>query len=96
MASPHRVSQAEYDKLRSDMEDKYDYENMTDEEKDTFDRTFDQMVTAGDKNDPGDKNDGEDREDREFDDGIPHEQEDDERTDEDDDPDRDDDDDMVL
>lgn len=66
MAEPKKVSQEEYDEFRSRMEDKYGYEDMSDEEKADFDAKIDQVAVVGDKTDNTDSTDGEERE-RELD-----------------------------
>lgn len=66
MAGPKKVTQEEYDEFRSRMEDKYGYENMSDEEKADFDKKIDQVAVVGDKTDNTDSTDGEERE-RELD-----------------------------
>lgn len=47
------------------MEDKYDYENMSDEEKADFDKKIDQVAVVGDKTDKTDNTDSTDGEERE-------------------------------
>ena len=66
MAGPKKVSQEEYDEFRSRMEDKYGYEDMSDEEKADFDAKIDQVAVVGNKTDNTDNTDGEERE-RELD-----------------------------
>lgn len=66
MAGPKKVSQEEYDEFRSRMEDKYGYEDMSDEEKADFDAKIDQVAVVGDKTDKTDTTDDEERE-RELD-----------------------------
>ena len=51
MAGPKKVTQEEYDELRSKMEEKYNYDEMSDEEKERFDSTMDQVAIVGDKTD---------------------------------------------
>ena len=51
MAGPQKVSQVEYDEFRSRMEDKYGYEDMSDEEKADFDSKIEQVAAVGDKTD---------------------------------------------
>lgn len=65
MAGPKKVTQEEYDEFRSRMEDKYDYENMSDEEKADFDKKIDQVAVVGDKTDKTDNTDSTDGEERE-------------------------------
>ena len=78
MAGPKKVTQEEYDELRSKMEEKYNYDEMSDEEKERFDSTMDQVAVVGDKTDEtdeGDATDDEEVEKGEFEDGHPQEQE---------------------
>lgn len=81
MAGPRKVSQEEYDEFRSRMEEKYGYDDMSDEEKADFDAKIDQVaVVDNDKTDEGDEDDPVDgRDGREVDDGIPQYEEDDEQ-----------------
>lgn len=65
MAEPKKVSQEEYDEFRSRMEDKYGYEDMSDEEKADFDAKIDQVAVVGDKTDKTDNTDSTDGEERE-------------------------------
>ena len=65
MAGPKKVSQEEYDEFRSRMEDKYGYEDMSDEEKADFDAKIDQVAVVGDKTDKTDTTDTTDDEERE-------------------------------
>jgi hypothetical protein len=65
MAEPRKVSQEEYDDFRSRMEDKYGYEDMSDEEKADFDAKIDQVAVVGDKTDNTDDTDDDDGMDRE-------------------------------
>jgi hypothetical protein len=65
MAGPKKVSQEEYDEFRSRMEDKYGYEDMSDEEKADFDAKIDQVAVVGDKTDKTDNTDNTDDEERE-------------------------------
>ena len=60
MAGPQKVSQEEYDEFRSRMEDKYGYEDMSDEEKADFDSKIEQVATVGDKTDKTDDSDNTD------------------------------------
>lgn len=80
MAGPKKVTQEEYDGLRSKMEEKYNYDEMSDEEKERFDSEMDQIVVVGDKTDETDATDDEEVEKGEFEDGHPqnHEIDDDE------------------
>lgn len=57
MAGPQKVSQEEYDEFRSRMEDKYGYEDMSDEEKADFDSKIEQVAAVGDKTDKTDDSD---------------------------------------
>ena len=66
MAGPKKVSQEEYDEFRSRMEDKYGYEDMSDEEKADIEEKIDQVAVVGNKTDNTDNTDGEERE-RELD-----------------------------
>lgn len=78
MAGPKKVTQEEYDELRSKMEEKYNYDEMSDEEKERFDSTMDQVAVVGDKTDEtdeGDATDDEEVEKGEFEDGHPREHE---------------------
>lgn len=78
MADPKKVTQEEYDELRSKMEEKYNYDDMSDEEKKRFDSTMDQVAVVGDKTDEtdeGDTTDDEEVEKGEFEDGHPQEHE---------------------
>ena len=63
MAGPKKVSQEEYYEFRSRMEDKYGYEDMSDEEKADFDAKIDQVAVVGDKTDKTDTTDTTDDED---------------------------------
>lgn len=65
MAEPKKVSQEKYDEFRSRMEDKYGYEDMSDEEKADFDAKIDQVAVVGDKTDKTDTTDSTDGEERE-------------------------------
>lgn len=74
MAGPKKVTQEEYDELRSKLEDKYNYDEMSDEEKERFDATMDQVAVVGDKTDEADEGDAADDEEvekGEFEDGHP-------------------------
>lgn len=77
MVGPKKVSQEEYDEFRSRMEDKYEYKDMSDEEKADFDSKIDQVAVVGDKNDNTDTTDDEEVEKGEFDDGHPQSRDDD-------------------
>lgn len=78
MVGPKKVTQEVYDKFRSNMEKKYNYDEMSDEEKERFDSKIDEVAVVGDKAEESDKNDGTDDEEvekGEFEDGHPHEHE---------------------
>lgn len=78
MAEPKKLTQEEYDEFRSKMEEKYNYDEMSDEEKERFDSTMDQVAVVGDKadeTDEGDATDDEEVEKGEFEDGHPKEHE---------------------
>lgn len=49
MAGPRKVSQEEYDEFRSRMEEMYGYDDMSEEEKETFDRKIDQVAVVDQK-----------------------------------------------
>ena len=49
MAGPRKVSQEEYDEFRSRMEEMYGYDDMSEEEKATFDRKIDQVAVVDQK-----------------------------------------------
>ena len=65
MAGPKKVTQEEYNEFRSRMEDKYGYDDMSDEEKEDFDNKIDQIAVVGDKNDKTDNTDANDGDERE-------------------------------
>lgn len=78
MEGPKKVTQEEYDELRSKMEDKYNYDEMSDKEKERFDATMDQVAVVGgktDETDEGDATDDEEVEKGEFEDGHPQDHE---------------------
>lgn len=78
MAGPKKITQEEYDEFRSKMEEKYNYDEMSDEEKERFDSTMDQVAVVGEKTDEtdeGDDTDDEEVEKGEFEDGHPREHE---------------------
>ena len=80
MAGPKKISQEEYDEFRSNMEEKYNYDEMSDEEKARFDESIDRVAVVGDKTDETDEDDPADDEEAEkgeFEDGHPHEHGDD-------------------
>ena len=49
MAGPRIVPQEEYDEFRSRMEEMYGYDDMSEEEKETFDRKIDQVAVVDQK-----------------------------------------------
>lgn len=51
MAEPVKISQEEYDEFRKNMEDKYHYEDMTDEEQERFEKAIDQVAVVDDGDD---------------------------------------------
>lgn len=59
MAPQRKISQEEYDEFRSRMEEKYGYEDMTDEEKAEFDAKLDQVAVVDKKTDTTDTTDDE-------------------------------------
>lgn len=74
MGGPKKLSQEEYDKFRSKMEEKYSYDKMSDEEKQRFDKDMDQVAVVEDKTDKTDTTDtteDDQVEKGEFDDGHP-------------------------
>ena len=78
MVGPKKVTQEVYDKFRSNMEKKYNYDEMSDEEKERFDSKIDEVAVVGDRAEESDKNDGTDDDEAEkgeFEDGHPHEHE---------------------
>ncbi|BCI60363.1 hypothetical protein NIF40_03060 [[Clostridium] leptum] len=77
MAGPRKVSKEQYDEFRSKMEEKYGYDEMSDEEKKDFDEKIDQVAVVDNKTDQTDADDGDEREERERGDGHPHSLEDD-------------------
>ena len=107
MTEPKKVSRAEYDKMRGELEAKYHYNERSDEEKAQFDAEMDKRIVPDDnkndskkENDKTDNNDNDDTTEsdphdppeREICDEIPREAEDDDREDDD----RDDDDERDL
>lgn len=75
MEGPRKVSKEQYDEFRSKMEEKYGYDDMSDEEKKDFDEKIDQVAVVDDKTDKTDQtdsDDGDEREQRERGDGHPH------------------------
>lgn len=75
MAEPKKVTQEEYDDIRSKMEEKYHYDEMSDKEKEQFDSVIDQKMIVSDKTDETDSADDEEAEKGEFEDGHPQEHE---------------------
>ena len=57
MVGSKKVTQEEYDELRSKMQEKYCYNEMSDEEKERFDATMDQVAVVSDKTDEMDEGD---------------------------------------
>ncbi len=76
MAEPMKVSKEDYDKFRANMEDKYDYENMSDEEKADFDKKIDQVAVVDDNAENTDETDDEVAEKGEIDGGHPKDRDD--------------------
>jgi len=56
MVGPKKVTQEVYDKFRSNMEKKYNYDEMSDEQKQAFNEKLDEIVGTEDsgEDDPGD------------------------------------------
>lgn len=52
MTEPKKISQEEYDEFRSRIEEKYGYEDMSDDEKADFDAIIDQVAVVDDDDDP--------------------------------------------
>lgn len=48
MAEPQKMTQEQYDDFRAKMEAKYGYDDMSDEEKERFDKTMDQVAVVDD------------------------------------------------
>ena len=68
MAGPQKMTQEEYDDFRSKMEEKYGYDDMSDEEKERFDKTMDQVAVVDENEDTEDVEETEDldRDEREI------------------------------
>ena len=49
MAGTKKVTQEEYDEIRSKMEEKDNYDEMADEEEERFESTRDQVAVVGNK-----------------------------------------------
>lgn len=58
MAEPKKLTQKEYDAIRSDYEIRYGYDSRSDEEKDAFDKKFDEHYQVEKKDASGDTNEG--------------------------------------
>lgn len=56
-----KVTQEEYDNLRGKYEEKYGYDNMSDEQKEQFDKTFNDIVTVDDNADDTEEEDNIDK-----------------------------------
>ena len=74
MAGPRKVSQEEYDTIRSNLEKNYHYDEMSDEKKAQFDAEIDKAMVVDKKTD---SDDDDVVEKGELDDGHPHERDDD-------------------
>ena len=61
MSEPRKVTQDEYDILRSKMEDKYGYDDMSDEEKERFDAKMDEVAVVEKQTKDKDKHDEADK-----------------------------------
>lgn len=72
MAGPKKVTKEEYDEIRGNMEKKFNYDKLSDEEKEKFDAMVDEAIVVGDPNE------GDQAEKGEFEDGHPHERDDEE------------------
>ena len=66
MAEPRKISQEQYDRLRSSMEERYGYDKMSDADKARFDEEFDKTVTvdADDSDEPRERERGDEEIDR--------------------------------
>ena len=65
MAEPRRIPKEEYDDFRSRIEERYGYENMSDEERAHFDSIIDQVAVVDDPSEETDPSgDGESVDDR--------------------------------
>lgn len=79
MAGPQKLSKEEYSDFRSKMEEKYGYDEMSDEEKERFNDTMDKVaVEDTDKNDKTDNTDDGDEPEGRQEREIPHKERDDE------------------
>lgn len=58
MAEPKKLTQKEYDAIRSDYEKRYGYDSRSDEEKDVFDKKFDEHYQVEKKDASGDATEG--------------------------------------
>lgn len=58
MAQPKKLTQKEYDAIRSDYEKRYGYDSRSDEEKSDFDKRFDANYQVEKKNSSGDTTEG--------------------------------------
>ena len=64
MAEPKKLTQKEYDAIRSDYEKRYGYDSRSDEEKDAFDKKFDEHYQVEKKDASGDATEGTEKGDR--------------------------------
>ena len=76
MSEPRKVSREEYDQIRNHLEQRYDYEHMSDEKKEQFDSELDKQLQIDENNNDTDNtdnndNDGHDVPERNVDDEIP-------------------------
>ncbi|MBR0485414.1 MAG: hypothetical protein IJJ69_11675 [Oscillospiraceae bacterium] len=76
MSEPKKVSREEYDQIRNHLEQRYDYEHMSDEKKEQFDSELEKQLridTSQDNTDATDNNDsdGHDVPERNVDDELP-------------------------
>ena len=58
MAEPKKLTQKEYDAIRSDYEKRYGYDFRSDEEKEAFDKKFGEHYQIGKKDSSGDTAEG--------------------------------------
>ena len=58
MAEPKKLTQKEYDAIRSDYEIRYGYDSRSDEEKDAFDKKFEEHYQVEKRDVSGDTNEG--------------------------------------
>lgn len=58
MAGPKKLTQKEYDAIRSDYEKRYGYDSRSDEEKEAFDKKFDEHYQVEKKDSSGDTTEG--------------------------------------